>query len=75
MRHADQDLIIMDRFYPRRNQYAVVANLGSKVLQKDLSHYYYGGSVLASSHGQSGYVKFRNINLYPGEALACVLDL
>lgn len=65
----------MDRFYPRRNQYAVVANLGNEVINKDLSHYYFGGSVLASSHGQTGFVTFRNISLQPGEALACILDL
>lgn len=65
----------MDRFYPRRNQYAVVVNLGNEVINTDLSHYYFGGSVLASSHGQTGFVTFRNISLQPGEALACILDL
>ncbi|XP_069950068.1 maltase A2 isoform X1 [Cherax quadricarinatus] len=75
VRHSDHELIIIDRFYPRRNQYAVVANLGPNTLDQDLSHFYFGGSVLASSHGQSGYVMFRNIVLQPGEALACILDL
>ncbi|XP_050734089.1 4F2 cell-surface antigen heavy chain-like isoform X2 [Eriocheir sinensis] len=75
VRFAKEDLLIMDRFYPRRNQYAVVANLGNEVINKDLSHYYFGGSVLASSHGQTGFVTFRNISLQPGEALACILDL
>ncbi|XP_045597412.1 oligo-1,6-glucosidase isoform X2 [Procambarus clarkii] len=75
VRHSDHELIIIDRFYPRRNQYAVVANLGHNTIDQDLSHFYFGGSVLASSHGQSGYVMFRNISLQPGEALACILDL
>ncbi|XP_071530060.1 amino acid transporter heavy chain SLC3A2-like isoform X3 [Panulirus ornatus] len=75
VRHADHDLIIIDRFYPRRNQYAVVANLGPNTINQDLSQFYFGGSVLASSHGQTGYVKFRSISLQPGEALACILDL
>ncbi|KAK8390979.1 hypothetical protein O3P69_016966 [Scylla paramamosain] len=75
VRHAAEDLLIMDRFYPRRNQYALVANLGGEVINKDLSHFYFGGSVLASSHGQTGFVTFRNIHLQPGEALACILDL
>ncbi|KAG7174398.1 Neutral and basic amino acid transport protein rBAT-like 1, partial [Homarus americanus] len=75
VRHADHGLIIIDRFYPRRNQYAVVANLGPNTVNQDLSRFYFGGSVLASSHGQSGYVMFRNISLQPGEALACILDL
>lgn len=75
VRYADADLIVIDRFFPRRNQFAVVANLGQNVLTKDLSHLYFGGSVLASSHGHAGYVKFRSISLQPGEALVCILDL
>ncbi|XP_042869056.1 neutral and basic amino acid transport protein rBAT-like isoform X2 [Penaeus japonicus] len=75
IRYADEDLIVIDRFFPRRNQFAIVANLGQDVLTKDLSHLYFGGSVLASSHGHSGYVKFRSISLQPGEALVCILDL
>ncbi|KAK3886957.1 hypothetical protein Pcinc_008927 [Petrolisthes cinctipes] len=75
VRYVDNSLIILDRFYPRRNQYAVVANLGTTTINQDLSHFYYGGSVLASSHGRSGYITFKNITLEPSEALACVLDL
>ncbi|KAK4325896.1 hypothetical protein Pmani_003552 [Petrolisthes manimaculis] len=75
VRYVDNSLIILDRFYPRRNQYAVVANLGTTTINQDLSQFYYGGSVLASSHGRSGYITFKNITLKPNEALACVLDL
>lgn len=75
IRHADEDLVIIDRFYPRRNQFAIVANFGSDIISQDLSHVYFGGSVLASSNGQTGYVQFRSISLQPGEALACILDL
>ncbi|KAG0711903.1 Glucan 1,6-alpha-glucosidase [Chionoecetes opilio] len=75
VRHAGEDLLIMDRFFPRRNGYALVANLGDYAINKDLSHFYFGGSVLASSHGHTGFVTFHNMSLQPGEALVCILDL
>lgn len=75
VRFTDENLIIMDRFYPRRNKFALVVNFGSETLQRDLSSFYFGGSVLTSTHGQEGYIKFRNITLHPGEGLALILDL
>ena len=74
LRYKDASLLILDRFYPRRQQYTVVVNLGTTTLTRDLSHYYYGGTVVASSHGKAGYIKFRQITLMPSEALVCVLD-
>lgn len=74
MRYLDDSLLILERFYPRRRQYTVVANLGNKRVRRDLSHYYFGGSVLASSHGKTGYIKFRSIQLQPSEVLVVMLD-
>ena len=74
LRYMDGTLLIMDRFYPRRRQYTVVANLGSSQIERDLSRYYFGGSVVASSHGKAGYVTFRKISLQASEVLVCVLD-
>ncbi|XP_018019777.1 uncharacterized protein LOC108676237 [Hyalella azteca] len=74
VRYVDDDLLILERFYPRRRQYLVVANLGHNAVTRDLSHYYYGGEVVASSHNNSGYIEFRNLQLEPSEVLVCVLD-
>ncbi|KAF2364375.1 Reverse transcriptase domain [Trinorchestia longiramus] len=74
VRYVDEDMLILERFYPRRRQYSVVVNLGGRVVTRDLSHYYYGGYVVASSHNNTGYIEFRNIQLQPSEVLVCVLD-
>ncbi|XP_076037082.1 uncharacterized protein LOC143032005 isoform X4 [Oratosquilla oratoria] len=74
MRIARDGLVVLDRFYPRRHQYAVISNLSPQLLDADISHLYYGGAVAVSSHDKEGYLIFKNVTLAPGEGLLCILD-
>ena len=74
MRYKKDDVVVIERNYPRRQHYAIVANLGKKKIEMNLSHMYYGGNIIASSYGLNGYFKFRHTSLEPGDAFVCVLD-
>ncbi|XP_063222869.1 probable alpha-glucosidase isoform X2 [Bacillus rossius redtenbacheri] len=54
LRNVGRDLLVLERWYPRRNSYVVVANLGPAVRQCDLSSRYYGGEVVADLQGRVG---------------------
>ncbi|KAB7499563.1 Alpha-glucosidase, partial [Armadillidium nasatum] len=69
IRFASGELLIIDRYYPRRHKFALVINLGPHTLEKDLSKLYFGGQVLVSSYDKEGYVRFKNITLRPREAM------
>lgn len=67
--------VVVERFYPRRNRYLFILNLGIKNVTHDLSKTYFGGFTLISSTGRKqGYVKLNQLNLSPGEGLLLLLD-
>jgi hypothetical protein len=67
--------VVVERFYPRRNRYLLILNLGIKNVTHDLSKTYFGGFTLMSSSGRKqGYVKLNQLNLSPGEGLLLLLD-
>ena len=74
IRRSAEHLLVVDRFYPRRNKYALAINLANTSHIWDLSKLYFCGNVLASSHGREGDVDFRHLELAAGEAMAFVLD-
>lgn len=74
-RTVGKDIMIVERFYPRRHSYLVVINFGSQTQIKDLSSIYYGGEVIADQRGRVGhYLTFHALTLFPGEALIIKLD-
>lgn len=74
-RFSDENIIVLERTYPRRDAYVVVYNAGSDEALNDLSSIYYGGTLLEDSKGRSGiYVNFNNIKLGSGEAFIVKLD-
>ena len=71
----DNDTVVVERFYPRRHRYLLIANLGSKNVSHDLSNTWYGGKTLVSSTGNKmGYVELNQLHLLPGEGLLLLLD-
>lgn len=69
------DTVILERFFPRRNRYLLVVNVGSATVHHDLSSIYFGGQTLVSSYGtKHGYFKLSNLSLLPGEGLLLLLD-
>lgn len=77
IRYTDKDLIVVERSYPRRHSYVIIANLGNKVVHKDLSSIYYRGTVILETNSRQDinrYITFQTLVLYPGEAAIVKLD-
>ncbi|XP_076181656.1 alpha-amylase 3 isoform X2 [Ptiloglossa arizonensis] len=75
IRYADDEMIVIERWYPRRNSYVFLANLGNKTLTKDLSFLYYGGHVVVGpTYRLNRDVYFKELIVFPGEAFVIKLD-
>ncbi|XP_006608788.1 maltase A2-like isoform X3 [Apis dorsata] len=75
IRYADDEIIVIERWYPRRNSYVFLANLGNKSQMKDLSFLYYGGQVVVGpSYRLNKDVYFKELTIPPGEAFVIKLD-
>ncbi|XP_047001673.1 neutral and basic amino acid transport protein rBAT-like isoform X1 [Schistocerca americana] len=73
--YADNDIVVMERFYPRRHMYIVVTNLAPHKQVRDLSYIYFGGTIKVDLLGRTGqYITFRSLTLYPGETIVLQLD-
>ena len=68
-------MIIIERWYPRRNTYVFVSNLGVHTQTKDLSTIYYGGHVVVGpEYKLSRDIYFKELTIPPGEAFIIKLD-
>ncbi|XP_023289386.1 neutral and basic amino acid transport protein rBAT isoform X2 [Orussus abietinus] len=75
IRYTADELIVVERWYPRRNSYVLVANLGNETQTKDLSNLYYGGHVVVGPANKMGKdVYFKQLVILPGEAFVIKLD-
>ncbi|XP_039295463.1 maltase A2 isoform X2 [Nilaparvata lugens] len=75
IRYHEDNFILLERRYPRRFTYVVIANLGTTYKSRDLSTIFYGGHVLADHNGRSGFfMKFADLHLAPGEFYIIRLD-
>ncbi|PSN49530.1 hypothetical protein C0J52_04977 [Blattella germanica] len=69
------DIVIVERSYPRRHSFVIVSNFGTHTQTKDLSFLYYGGEVMADQRGRVGhYLTFHALTLYAGESIIIKLD-
>ena len=74
-RTVDGDIMIVERYYPRRHSYVIVCNFGNQTQTKDLSFAYYGGEVIADLRGRVGsYLTFHALTLFAGEFILIKLD-
>lgn len=75
IRYANDEIIVIERWYPRRNTYIFVANLGNETQTKDLSSLYYGGQVVVGPKNKLNRdVYFKELVMPPGEALIVKLE-
>lgn len=76
IRKTEENLIVIERWYPRRNTCVFVGNLGNKSITTDLSTMFYGGTVLAGTNtslvGQVLY--FDKITFPPNSAIVLKLE-
>ncbi|XP_023936300.1 uncharacterized protein LOC112044630 [Bicyclus anynana] len=73
---TEKNLILIERWYPRRNTCVFVGNLGDKSITTDLSTKFYGGTVVASTNtslvGQVLY--FEKVTFPPYSAIILKLE-
>ncbi|KAG5323342.1 MAL2 Maltase, partial [Pseudoatta argentina] len=75
VRYVEDEIIVIERWYPRRNSYVFVANFGNETRVKDLSFLYYGGYVVVGpSYRINRNVYFKELTVPPGEAFVIKLD-
>lgn len=68
-------MIVVERWYPRRNSYVFVANFGNEIRIKDLSSLYYSGHVVVGpDYRMNRNVYFKELVVPPGEAFVIKLD-
>lgn len=76
IRKTEENLVLIERWYPRRNTCVFVGNLGSKSITTDLSTMFYGGTVVASTNaslvGQVLY--FDEVTFPPYSAIILKLE-
>ncbi|KAM0735257.1 Alpha-amylase 3 [Formica fusca] len=75
VRYVEDEMIVIERWYPRRNSYVLVANFGNETRMKDLSFLYYGGHVVVGpTYRMNRDVYFKELIVLPGEAFVIKLD-
>ncbi|KMQ89777.1 neutral and basic amino acid transport protein rbat-like isoform x2 protein [Lasius niger] len=75
VRYIEDEMIVIERWYPRRNSYVFVANFGNETRMKDLSFLYYGGHVVVGpTYRMNRDVYFKELIVSPGEAFVIKLD-
>lgn len=75
VKYSEQDILVIQRWYPRRNSYVVVSNLGAEQFSADLSKMFYSGKVVVGPRADSvcESISFKHIMLWPGESVVIEL--
>ncbi|XP_014292515.1 alpha-glucosidase isoform X1 [Halyomorpha halys] len=75
IRYIDENVLLLERNYPRRHTFLLMANIGKEKVNKDFSSHYYGGVlILDTSGGAERYATFQDTQLVPGQAIIAKLD-
>lgn len=76
VKYSKNDLLVLQRWYPRRKSYVVVSNLGKVPISSDLSTLLYSGQVVVGpqADSESGSISFTDVSLWPGESVIVALD-
>lgn len=76
IRKTEENLVVIERWYPRRNTCIFVGNLGNTSITTDLSSMFYGGTVVASINtslvGQ--FLYFDKVTFSPYSAIIFKLE-
>ncbi|XP_017784590.1 PREDICTED: neutral and basic amino acid transport protein rBAT-like [Nicrophorus vespilloides] len=76
VKYSQGDLLVIQRYYPRRKSFVVVSNLGANLQTADLSKLLYTGNVIVGPKvdSKSESISFKEISLWPGESVVIELD-
>ncbi|XP_053692739.1 neutral and basic amino acid transport protein rBAT-like [Sabethes cyaneus] len=58
IKSSQNDIVIIERWYPRRNSFAAISNFGSKNVSLDLTAMFYSGEIVAGTTGKKERVYF-----------------
>lgn len=74
--YSKGDMLVMQRWYPRRKSYVVVSNLGDNQIVNDLSTLLYSGQVVVGprAESRSETISFKAVSLWQGESVVIQLD-
>ncbi|KAM3963681.1 amino acid transporter heavy chain SLC3A1 [Aphomia sociella] len=76
IRKTEENLVVIERWYPRRNTCVFVGNFGNKSITTDLSTMFYGGTVVAGTNtsliGHTLY--FDEVTFLPNSAIILKLE-
>lgn len=67
--YYSNDLLILERFYPRSKSFIILTNFGHKLEIVDLSSKFYQGKVIVTTAEKNGTLLFKNVPLKGGEVL------
>lgn len=73
MYHENGDILILMRWYPRRNTFASISNFGNKEVTLDLSSHFYSGQVMIGGEGDEK-IFFNQFKIGPVQTLIVRLD-
>ncbi|XP_036321094.1 uncharacterized protein LOC118735445 [Rhagoletis pomonella] len=73
IRSSGNDILVVERVYPRRNSFVSVSNFGEKRVSLDMTAMYFSGvKMLDEEQGQKVY--FSNFEIGPSETIVVKLD-
>ncbi|GAB0089109.1 4F2 cell-surface antigen heavy chain [Sergentomyia squamirostris] len=73
VRYSKNDILILERWYPRRHTFTSISNFGTKPLVLDLSAMFYSGEIILGPF-KGEKVFFSSIQVKPMETLVIKLD-
>lgn len=73
VKYSRNDILILERWYPRRQSFVAISNFGNKLVKLNLSAMFYGGQVMAGRY-KSDRVLFSDFEIGPAETIIVRLD-
>lgn len=67
------DLLVLERWYPRRNTFVSISNFSDKTVKLDLSHFFYSGEIMVGKL-KHNRVFFNEFEIGPIQTLIIKLD-
>lgn len=68
-----ENVVIVERWYPRRNTFISISNLGEKKVSMDLSDLFYSGEIVIG-RSQPERIYFKELSVSPAETIVIKLD-
>lgn len=67
------NILILSRWYPRRNTFVSISNFGEKTVKVDLTNYFYSGEVIVGANKHER-IYFNNFEIAPIQTIVVKLD-